>query len=73
MTSNSVQFSFTISPVLPSLNNLNFSSILTTNLDNCTVTTNYDGNGLLIITVDYATPLQDQTLNFTLSPQNLGG
>jgi len=51
---NQVVFTLDISPALSFVSSLNFSKILTTNLNGMgTVVFSYDSNGTLTVTVDY--------------------
>lgn len=61
-----------LDPPLTSLDGRDFTAILNSSIANSTMTPTYLGNGMLSIDVNYQTPLQNQTVEFTLNPQNLG-
>lgn len=60
--SNTVKFNIKIEPALPSLNNLNFSSVFSCNLTGATLTYAYDNAGNLVVSASYNSTIQDQNI-----------
>jgi len=69
-TSNSVVFTFDISPVIPALNSLDFSQAITCDLNNTasSLDYSYNGNGVLTLTANYNSSLQGQNIALQFDP-----
>jgi hypothetical protein len=70
LSSNAIILSFQLNPVVPDLNNIDFSQAISSNISGVNYVYSYNGNGLLIVTAEYDSSLQGQNISLTLSPQN---
>ena len=69
LTDNIVYFDIQISPALPSLNGLNFSSVLTSNLTGANLTFTYNSlTGRLMVTAQYSASIQSQNVSLIFTP-----
>lgn len=69
---NTIEVVFQIEPALASLDSIDFLQAITTNIDgNCNFTYQYDGNGNLVVFIDYNTTLQDQNITINFDPASV--
>lgn len=74
LASNQVQFDFTVEPPLSPLRKLDFSTVISTTLqDSAQLSFAYDGNGSLMVTAQYNSSIQGRKVSLVFSPSDTQG